>query len=194
MWRVAGHPGDWKVRSNETAVMNSSISWDVRFLELFERCLARYQRGDGEWKEYFSEEEIGWLASIGCRPREFFDFVEDCGDSGEPAASTALLIAAVRRDYFAVKQGGKVSTAELRPEDLPEREDETLGGMPWLRRILAKARAKLRGELHPDVMYGCGGDRMFWERNGCHGADFLRAVWAAGDDDERVVAWVKGER
>lgn len=175
--------------------MSAHANWDLRFLALFDRSLQRYLKGDGQWADYFSPEETAWLASLGCKPREFYDFVEDNGDSGgDPAPATALLIAAVRRDYFHVIQKGKASDRELRPSDLPEREDASLGGIPWLRRILAKARAKLRGELHPDVMYGCGGDRLFFQRHDCHGADFLRVVWAAGDDDEKVLAWLKGDR
>jgi hypothetical protein len=48
------------------------------------------------------------------------------------------------------------------------------------------------GELDPDVMYGCGGDRNFLAKNGgIHPADFLRHVWASGGDDSKIVAWIK---
>ena len=77
-----------------------------------------------------------------------------------PLQSTALLIAAVRRDYLQVVQGGILSEIEITRGDLPSFGD-TLGDIAYLPRILAKARAKLRGELDPDLMYGCGGDRKF---------------------------------
>ncbi|MCX6865247.1 MAG: DUF5069 domain-containing protein [Verrucomicrobia bacterium] len=63
-----------------------------------------------------------------------------------------------------------------------------------LPRILAKARAKLRGELDPDLMFGCGGDRRFLEKHGdIHPADFLRRVWAAGNDDGKLATWVAAQ-
>ena len=71
-----------------------------------------------------------------------------------------FLIAAVRREYLNQEQGGVLSEHELVEPDLPSREDE-LEGFRWLPRILTKARAKLKGELHPDIMYSCGGDRKF---------------------------------
>jgi hypothetical protein len=100
-------------------------------------------------------------------------------------------VAAVRRDYFLTVQGST-------PEDGPDltRDDvptfgEDLEGVHYLPRILAKARAKLRGKLDPDLMYGCGGDRNFLRKHGnLHPADFLRQVWAAADDDQRVLAWL----
>ena len=68
---------------------------------------------------------------------------------------------------------------------------EELKGMPYLPRLLAKGRAKLRGELDPDLMFGCGGDRNFLKKHGdLHPADFLRHLWASGDNDEKVVNWI----
>jgi Domain of unknown function (DUF5069) len=76
-------------------------------------------------------------------------------------------------------------------DNIPTFGDE-LDGMAYLPRILAKARAKLRGELDPDLMYGCGGDRNFLGKHGnIHMADFLRRVWSAGEDDQEVADWVK---
>ncbi|TLD70649.1 hypothetical protein FEM03_10040 [Phragmitibacter flavus] len=63
--------------------------------------------------------------------------------------------------------------------------------MPWLPRIIAKAEAKLRGEMDPDIMFGCGGDRAFLSEVGIHPADFLRMIWAAKGDQDRVVKFVK---
>lgn len=167
------------------------MPWNQRFLELFDRCLARYRAGDRDYTGYYGGEDVAFLSAIGHKPREFFDFVEDFGDSGDPLPSTALLVAAVRRDYFLVKQKGVTGKKLLAPDDLPTFGD-SLGGISYLPRILAKARAKLRGELDPDIMFCCGGDRRFLREHGnIHPADFLRNVWSAANDDQKVVAYVK---
>ena len=134
---------------------------------------------------------MDFLASIGYKKRELFDFIEDFVDSGAPTISTALLIAAVRRDYFLVEQNGVASSQIISRNDLPERPVE-LDGIAYLPRILVKARAKLRGELDPDTMFSCHGDRNFLAKIGnVPPADFLRRVWASGGDDSKVVAWIK---
>ena len=61
----------------------------------------------------------------------------------------------------------------------------------WLPRIIAKAQAKLRGEMSSDIMFGCGGDRAFLRKVGIDPAQFLRVVWNAGDDLEHIVEYVK---
>lgn len=167
------------------------MHWNDTFIALFERCADAYRKGNFDYETGYSEEELSFLASIGYKKRELFDFVEDFVDEGEPSLSTALLVATVRRDYFLVEQGRKASGKEITRDDIPTFGDE-LGGIAYLPRILVKARAKLRGELDPDLMYGCGGDRNFLSKNGgIHPADFLRHVWASGDDDDKVVAWIK---
>ncbi|NJM38635.1 MAG: DUF5069 domain-containing protein [Akkermansiaceae bacterium] len=167
------------------------MTWNNTFLTLFNHCIAVYQSGDHDYEHYYTNEDDAFLASIGCQPREFFDFVEDFCGEGEPSISTALLIAAVRRDYFMTVQKGIHSSKVLSPQELPTFGDE-LEGMAYLPRILAKGRAKLRGELDPDIMFGCGGDRHFLKNHGdIHPADFLRHLWAAGDDDAKMTAWIK---
>ena len=66
-----------------------------------------------------------------------------------------------------------------------------MAGVAWLPRLIAKARAKLRGEMPGELMYGCGGDRAFLRRVNIHPADFLREVWSARDDDEKIIEYVK---
>ncbi|MEO0415600.1 MAG: hypothetical protein AAF226_11675 [Verrucomicrobiota bacterium] len=170
----------------------SEYQWSARFEELFQRCLQRYQSGDQDFTGYYSDDDQNFLDSIGYKPREFFDFVEDFSDYGDPSPGTALLVAAVRRSYLIEEMGGALSDKELQPSDLPDRGD-TLAGIAWLPRILAKARGKLRGELHPDIMFGCGGDRNFLKQYDIPASEFLVAVWKAGDDDDAVVSFVKGE-
>ena len=167
------------------------MPWNQRFLDLFARCSARYSAGDRDWNGYYNAEDLALLSSIGYRQREFFDFVEDFGDAGDPPPSTALLVAAVRRDYFLTIQNGVTSGEVLRPGDLPTVGD-AIAGIHYLPRVIAKARAKLRGELDPDIMFCCGGDRKFLrEHGGIHPADFLRQVWLAGDHDLKIVEFVR---
>ena len=167
------------------------MNWNERFWALFQRCVERYQGGDGDFLNFYSEDDLRFLREIGYKPRELFDFVEDLVDEQAPDASTALLIAAARRDFLKVAQGGQHSDREITRDDLPSFGD-LLDGVPYPPRLITKARAKLRGELDPDLMYCCGGDRKFLREHGdIHPADFLRVVWAAGDDDDRVLQFVR---
>lgn len=169
------------------------MTWNDQFLTLFNNCLAKYQSGNKDFSSYYSTEDLTFLSSIGYKPRELFDFIEDLADEGEPSASTALLVAAVRRDFFLTMQGGKHSSVEITAQDLPTFGD-TLDGISYLPRILTKARAKLKGELNPNIMYGCGGDRNFLKKHGdIHPADFLRHVWASGDTDEQILGFLRAQ-
>lgn len=167
-----------------------SYSWDSTFAALFNRCLERYRSGDEDFDTYYTGDDLAFLESIGYQKREFFDFVEDFADGGDPSLSTAILVASARRDYLRHVMKGETSERVLDPASLPAKTDE-LAGFVWLPRILAKARAKLRGELDPNTMYGCGGDRNFLSTHDLAPADFLRAVWAAGDDDDAVIDYVR---
>lgn len=169
-----------------------NYTWDTTFVELFTRCLERYRSGDEDFTNYYSDGDRAFLKSIGYKPREFFDFVEDFGDGGAPSLTTALLIASVRRDYFHVVMNGEVSSHEIKPDELPGKGEE-LEGFVWLPRIIKKARGKLRGELDPDIMYCCGGDRRFLSNNNIAPADFLRAVWSAEGDESKIVSFVRSQ-
>lgn len=167
-------------------------SWDQTFSSLFERCVGRYRSGDTNFANYYTPEDQAFLQSIGYKPREFFDFVEDFVEYGEPGLSTALLVASARRDFLRVVMGGKLSQNEIAPASLPPKTAE-MDGIAWLPRIIVKARAKLRGELNPEIMYGCGGDRHFLSDHDLAMADFLRAVWAAEEDDAKILAYVRSK-
>ena len=167
------------------------MTWNDQFLALFDRCVAAYQDGDKDFENYYSAEDLSFLSSIGYQPREFFDFVEDFCEAGVPSISTALLVASARRDYFLTVQDSVPSTKRVKRDEVPAFEAE-LDGIPYFPRIIAKAKAKLRGELDPDLMFDCGGDRRFLTSNGdIHPADFLRNVWACGDDHSKLAKWVK---
>ena len=112
---------------------------------------------------------------------------------GEPGFEAFLLISAARRDYFFHIQKGTPPPPPPSIETLPSKTDE-ISGIPWLPRILVKARCKLAGNLPDDIMYGCGGDRKFLRDFDVHPAEFLRVVWAAKDDDRFVVRFLQQRR
>lgn len=175
--------------------MNDPYTWATQFGELFDRCARRFRQGDRRFENWLERADVEFLSSIGCRPREIFDFVEDhCGaDGGEPSRETALLVTAVRREYFLSVQKGVPSGRMTPMGDLPPKPAQ-LEGIPWLPRIIAKAEAKLRGEMDPEFMYGCGGDCAFLARHHLHPADFLRVVWETGGDPQRILEFVRTGR
>jgi hypothetical protein len=168
-------------------------AWTKRLHETYDKALSLYREGNRDLASYFSTEETSALASMGLKPINVYDFVEDFASWGEPDWDTFLLIAAARRDYFLYMQKGELSGAEISESDLPPKNAQ-LEGIPWLPRIIRKARCFLEGGLCHDIMYCCGGDRKFLRERGIHPADFLREVWAARGDDAKILAFVKAAR
>ena len=164
--------------------------WPKTFRELFDDALNAYRAGRRDATTMFEAGQKEFLAALGASAPEIFDFVEDNFHGGDPSFETALLITAVRRDYFLIVQQGRPSAQVIDMEALPAKS-AALDGIEWLPRIIEKARAKLRGEMPPELMYCCGGDRAFLREHGIHPADFLREVWAAGDDTKRLVNYVR---
>lgn len=165
--------------------------WERRFREAYDRAVRGFEEEGGRTpEECIGVEDRAFLATIGCSPQELYDFVEDWCWSGEPEFEEVLAVTALRREYFLEREGGKATGRVRSPAEFPEGNEE-LEGIRWLPRILAKARAKLRGELPPQLMYGCGGDRPFLASMGVGLAEFLRVVRDAGDDDGPVVALLK---
>ena len=167
-----------------------NYNWAKNLHELFEDGMDAYRAGQRDAETMFNETHRKLLNDIGATPQEIFDFVEDTFHGGDPGFETTLLVTAVRRDYFLVVQDGQRSKHVIDMDSLPDREEQ-LDGIEWLPRIIAKARAKLRGEMPPELMYCCGGDRAFLREHGIHPADFLREVWSAKDDDQRILDYVK---
>lgn len=168
----------------------SDYLWHRRFRDLWETAAQLYEGGQRNAERFFSKDDLEWLGRIGCSTQEIYDFAEDwCGD-GEPDYDTALLVTAARRDYFLFVLKGESAAAPEPEKTLPKRKDE-LDGIPWLPRIIEKARRKLSGTLSDDVMYCCGGDRQFLSNHGIHPADFLRVVWANLDDEKGIVEYVR---
>ncbi|MEM1158768.1 MAG: hypothetical protein AAF649_10090 [Verrucomicrobiota bacterium] len=167
-----------------------NVNWTRSFRAIYDKAVAQYEAGQYGAESYFDHAEIQFLKSIGHTAQEIYDFAEDRVTGGEPDFETALLVAAVRRDYFLEVMQGRSSGRVVAPADLTGKEVEE-DGIVWLPRIIEKAEAKLRGEMDPDLMYGCGGDRKFFQENHVHAADFLRQVWAADGDRRKVIDYVK---
>lgn len=167
----------------------NSYDWSKKFKSIYDKALSHYQKGQRDAKTFFIQEELDFLSSIGATDQEIYDFAEDACSHNEPDYSTALLITSARRDYFLTIQKRVHSPKTTPASALPAKTDK-LEGIEWLPRIIAKARLKLRGELDPDTMYGCGGDRRFLSEHQVHPADFLRLVWAAAEDTSKIFQYV----
>jgi hypothetical protein len=170
----------------------NNYTWSTTFSELFLRCVNAYRSGNKIFASWFSEADQDFLKSIGYTQQELFDYVDDhvrYAPNG-PTAEVTLLVAAVRRDYLRTVQKGVTSTRTVLPAELPAKSAQ-VDGIEWLPRLIAKARAKLRGEMDPDIMYGCGGDRGFFSEWDLDPAELLRVVWAAGDDTQKIIDYVK---
>jgi hypothetical protein len=170
-----------------------STDWEQIFSELFKGAVKKYRNGHEKAQGLVDPQGQNFLKSIGYTEQEFFDFAEDHAKGGEPALETILRIAAVRRDYFLNEQKGKISTHRISMDQLPSKDAE-IEGIGWLPRIIPKAEAKLRGEMPPELMYGCGGDRKFFKANAIDAADFLRQVWKAQGNQSEIIGWVKGKK
>ena len=179
------------IMANRPHPTQSQYRWYHELKQLFVQSLERYRVGEHNPARYFTEEQKTYLASIGMNPQELYDFAEDhAKNGGDPDFETVLLISAVRRDYLLSAQHGQTSDHLVSMDELPPK-DAKLGGMPWLPRFIKKAEAKLRGEMPADLMFGCGGDRRFCQEHGIHPADFLRHVWAAAGDEQKILSFVQ---
>lgn len=166
--------------------MASSQDWVSQFREMYEQAVQRFEQGRRGPEQVVGREALAFLDSIGTSAQELYDFVEDWVEDGEPGFETATAITDVRRTYFLTVQEGKRSDTMIPSAALPSGYAK-MGGYRWLPRIIAKARAKLRGELAPDIMFGCGADRPFLRSVNMEPAEFLRTVWHAGTDDRLIL-------
>ena len=165
--------------------MTPNYLWTRTLREIYDKAVDLYRSGNRDLETYFTTEEKAFLASIGLRPINLYDYAEDMVGYGEPDWNTALLIMAARRDYFLYHQHRVTSTTVTEAAELPPKPEE-LDGIPWLPRIIAKATCFLNGGLCHEIMYGCGGDRRFLKEHDIHPADFLRMVWASGGDHRKI--------
>jgi hypothetical protein len=158
-------------------------------VRIWNDAVERYKQGHTNPEDFLDEEELGFIESIGMNLMDVFDFAEDWVCEGSPDLATFLLIHDARRDYFLREQDSQRSENQLDSSTLPAKTDE-IQGIRWLPRIIPKARAKLRGELPPDTMFCCGGDRNFFQTNNVHPSEFLRVVREAGENDSIIIDWV----
>lgn len=160
------------------------------FRTLYDKAIALYANGNRRPDSYFSAEERAWLAANGITAQHLYDYAEDELNGGEPGHGNALGIELVRRDYFINVQRSQPSSTVLDEGTLPPKDAE-LEGIRWLPRIIPKAKAKLRGELPPSLMYCCGGDRNFLRTHDIQPAEFLSLIWRHFDDPAAIVRWVQ---
>jgi hypothetical protein len=166
------------------------FDFPARFRALYEKAVALYRDGKRGPDAFFTTEDKAFLAANGIAPQHVYDYAEDHNNyGGEPGFDHALGIELVRRDYFLNVQGGRTSGVSLDDTKLPAKTD-TVRGIAWLPRLLPKARAKLRGELPPSLMYCCGGDRKFFKEHDIVPAEFLSLLSRHENDDAAVVDWV----
>ena len=164
----------------------SSEAWLSQLREIYDRAVHRFEQGDRGPEQVVGREALTFLDSIGTSAQELYDFVEDWVEDDEPDFEAVAAMTDVRRTYFLTVQEGKPSDKVIPSATLPSGYAE-LGGYRWLPRIIAKARAKLRGELAPDIMFGCGADRPFLRSVNMEPAEFLKTVWNAGTDDRLIL-------
>jgi hypothetical protein len=163
-----------------------AYTYHVHLRALWDHAVARYQDGDRNENTFFDASQKAFLDAIGTTPREVYDFAEDFVVSGEPDFETFALVTDRRRSFFLQVQRGIRSERIVMNDELPPK-DAAVGGLAWLPRILEKAKIKLRGEMNPDLMYGCGGDRRFLKSIDMHLAEFLALVERHLDDDQAVI-------
>jgi len=164
-----------------------NYDWHYRFKAIYDKALTQFQQGNRKLETYFTDDECAYLVSMGCKPIEVYDFVEDY-----PAIDweTALLITSVRRSHFLSADGAPARERMMSVDEFPAKDAE-MEGISWLPRLIMKANARLRGELPKELMYCCGGDRAFFKKYDINPADFLRLAWDAGDDHRKILAAVK---
>lgn len=161
-----------------------------RFRKIHDKAVSLYAKGQREAATFFASDELAFLSANGITAQNMYDYAEDHNNyDGQPDFGMALGIELVRRDYFLNAQHGKPSAVVLDTERMPAKTD-AVAGIEWLPRLMPKARAKLRGELPPSLMYGCAGDRRFFTTHDILPHEFLSLIWRAGDNDKMIIDWV----
>ncbi len=165
------------------------FAFPQQFRALYDQAVRLYAAGQRGPESFFTAEEAAWLAANGITTQHLYDYAEDHNNYGEPGFEHALSIELVRRDYFLNVQLGRPSAVRLDDTTLPAKTD-AVRGIAWLPRLVPKALAKLRGELPPSLMYGCGGDRRFFKERNLLPAEFLTVLWRHENNLGAVVDWV----
>ena len=168
------------------------FNYQKQLVAVWEKSVKLYKSGHTNPESFPIEDEYPFLASIGMNKMDVFDYVEDWICENNPDLATFILIHDLRRDFFIEEQNSVLSSVRLDSKTLPGKQED-IEGIIWLPRVMMKARSKLRGELPPETMFCCGGDRAFFPKNDIHPAEFLRIVKNAGEDDQQIIQWVQKE-
>ncbi len=136
---------------SDSSEFETSQHWMATLQGIYGEAVIRYEQGARGADDVIPENGLAFLASIETTAQEMYDFVEDWSEVGEPPFGIVAAITAVRWKYFLTMQHGQPSAQTISPSTLPPGSAE-LGGYWCLPRIIAKARAKLRGELSPELM------------------------------------------
>ena len=171
----------------------NNYDFPAKFRAVYDHAVAQYTQGVRSAAQLFSATQSAFLAANGIPAQSLYDYAEDHVGGGEPGYDHALTIETVRRSYFLNVQGGKPSSAHLDESKMPGKA-EAVRGIEWLPRIIPKAKAKLRGELPPSLMYCCGGDRRFFKTHDILPSEFLGLVWQHEHNDAAIVDWVVKHR
>ncbi len=164
--------------------------WKSEFRNVWDRGIAAWKARRKSAATMFEPKDVTFLASIGCTAQELFDFVDDFLSYHDFDFETVLEVTAIRREYFLNVMHGKSTGRVVPMSELPAKA-AAVDGIAWLPRLIAKARSKLRGEMNPDLMYGCAGDRPFLREHGMTLPQFLQLVRDRGDDHRAIVEAVK---
>ncbi len=167
-----------------------TTDWEADFQPLWDRGVGAWKAGRRSPRTMFPAEDAAFLAEVGCTTQEMFDFVDDCLRYGDFDFGMVLEVTKIRYRYFVEVMRGKATGRIVPMSELPPKA-AAVDGIPWLPRLIAKARVKLRGEMDPDLMYGCAGDRPFLREHHMTLPGFLQLVWDKGDDDRAIVDAVK---
>lgn len=168
-------------------------NYHIQLKAIWQQAVEQYQAGQRDVTRYFQQAELNFLQANGITAQEMFDYAEDYVSGGDPDFTSMAMVTDIRRSYFLDKMQGQTTGKTVDSSTLPGKT-QTLEGIEWLPRIIAKAKAKLHGELDPDTMYGCGGDRKFLSTNDIHPAEFLRLVAAHENNEQAIVDWLKARR
>lgn len=161
-------------------IMSINQTWEDRFRGLYERVKMQMQSGERNLEHLLTDEDRLFLRSIGSKPIEIFDAVDDFLKDGVPSWSDILDIHRMRYHYFTEIQKGTVPPLKTQYRA----KSATLGGIAWLPRAIDKARAKLQGCLIDDLFYPCGGDRRFLKEIQMSAPEFFRLVRGSASDEE----------
>ncbi len=130
-----------------------SDDWKTEFHEAFDAGVVRRKGGCGEPDKMFEPNEVSFLESIGCSAQEMFDFCDDYVSWGDVIYEHVEALQAVRYDHYVKELDSQPASHRMEMDEFPPKDAE-VEGVPWLPRLIVKARAKLAGQLPADLMYG----------------------------------------